>query len=150
MDTRFIEVTNAEHGRKFNWGKFMVARFTVAEWARQIAEPDTPKFPLLATLGWTERHVIVFDLQTCEGAAFLPGGLPEADLHKHKIWVCPLFEPFLAWLYDQDLSNLDALPEYVNLADAPSDLRGYRRTGPDRQVRVREHGPQYGGERHEE
>lgn len=131
MDTKFIECTNEVGvGRKFNWGKFMVARFTPAEWARRSQEPDTPKFPLLDLIGWGPRHVIVFDLQTCEGAAFLPGGYPKADLEKHKIWVCPLFEPFLAWLYKHDLRDLSALPDYVNLHDAHNALGGYRRGGP--------------------
>jgi len=141
VDTKFIEATNEAGGRKFNWGKFMVARFTPAEWSRRSNEPDTKAIKivggvatmagLLDVIGWTRRHVIVFDLQTCEGAAFLPGGLPEADLKKHKIWVCPLFEPFLAWLYTQDLRDLAALPDYIDLKDAPASLKGYRRSGPE-------------------
>ena len=60
-------------------------------------------------------HLVVLDLQTGEGAIFMPGGLAAADLDKHGIWVCPLFEPFLAWLYKQDLSDLDALPAVVEI-----------------------------------
>lgn len=75
------------------------------------------------------QHLIVFDLQTGEERAFfLPGGLASADLNgKHQIWVCPMFEPFLAWLYKQDTSDLSALPALVNLGDVPISMRGYRR-----------------------
>jgi hypothetical protein len=135
MLTKFVEVTNEVGGRPFNWGKFMVARFTEGEWARQSNEPVAGmiRLPLLDMIGWGARHVIIFDLQTCEGAAFLPGGYPKADLEKHKIWVCPLFEPFLEWLYTQDLTNLDALPNYVFLKDAPADMKGYRREGHEKE-----------------
>lgn len=131
MQTKFIEVTNELDGQPFNWGKFMVARFTDEEWARRSQEPvaGTVNRPLLDLIGWSRRHVIVFDLQTCEGVAVRPGGWPKADLDKHKIWVCPLFEPFLEWLYKQDLSNLLTLPDHVHLPDAPSDMKGYRRPG---------------------
>jgi hypothetical protein len=44
-------------------------------------------------------------------------------------WVCPLFEPFLAWLLAQDLSDLDALPDFAELPDAPGAMFGYRRAG---------------------
>src|SRR5665213_4481996 len=104
MQIKFIEATNIDAGG-FNWGKFMVCRFSEAEWVY----PSTilPNRPLLPEVGWTKRHVLVCDLQTGEGAIFAPGGLAEADLHKHKIWVCPMFEPFLAWLYRQDLTDLE-------------------------------------------
>jgi hypothetical protein len=60
--------------------------------------------PLLRALGWDHRVVLVTDLQTGEGAMFSPGGLASADLNrKHRVWVCPMFEPFLIWLYRQPL-----------------------------------------------
>jgi hypothetical protein len=133
--TKFIEVTNEVNGRPFNWGKFMVARFTPDEWSRGAVEGH-PEFALLDQIGWSHKHVIVFDLQTCEGAAFYPGGWPKADVEKHKIWICPLFEPFLTWLYQQDLSDLNALPSSVVLADAPASLSGYRR-GEERVFKVK-------------
>ena len=68
-------------------------------------------------------------LQTGEGAMFRPGGSPAADLDKHAVWVCPLFQPFLAWLYEQDLTDLDALPAHVELPDAEFAFAGYRRPG---------------------
>jgi hypothetical protein len=73
--------------------------------------------------------MIVFDLQTCERASFRPGGNAKYDLDKHKIWVCPLFEPFLCWLYKQQLDDFTALPGHIDLADAPFAMAGYRRNG---------------------
>lgn len=72
----------------------------------------------------------VLDLQTQEGAYFLPR--PHDAIHqlqKHKIWVCPLYEPFLEWLFNQDLSQ--PLPPLLELPEAPSAIYGYRRNGAD-------------------
>lgn len=138
----FIEATNGPQ----NWGKFMVARFdeelqrTSAIIERDIVPEmkraaerlggEVPRVPpLLCGIGWDAGNIIVFDLQTGEGARFRPGGLASADLEKHRIWVCPLFEPFLAWLYTQDLSDLAKLPKHIDLPDAPFDMHGYRRKG---------------------
>lgn len=142
MKTKIIEATN---GDAQNWGKFMLMRPDV-EWERGSAVSparawtgtsaiyETPvgaEIPLLSQRGWDHEHVIVFDLETCEGAAFRPGGKASADLDKHRVWVCPLFEPFLEWLYDQDLTDLDALPDSINLPGADFMFTGYRRPGPD-------------------
>src|SRR6266702_1985984 len=56
-------------------------------------------------------------LRTGEGAFFRVHrqGVASADLDKHQIWVCPMFEPFLNWLYKQDVSDLDQLPSLVDL-----------------------------------
>jgi hypothetical protein len=124
LKVRFVEVTNGPR----NWGKFLLCRFEPAELAH--ASAIIPGRPLLHSIGWDPRQVWVMDLQTCEGAAFLPGGLASADLEKHRVWVCPMFEPFLTWLYKQDLSDLDALPAHVDLANAPFAMHGYRRRGP--------------------
>lgn len=124
MNTRFVEATNGPR----NWGKFMLGRFTEEEWLRRdVVGAHTS---LLAGRGWTVNHLLVFDLQTGEGAIFYPGGYAHADLQKHAVWVCPMFEPFLEWLYTQDLSDLDALPESVDLPDAEFAMAGYRRPGP--------------------
>lgn len=136
MQTKFIEATNriAPSERYGNWGKFAVCRFDPEEWARRAQVPDSAPIiglSLLQTVGWGPEHVLVLDLQTGEGALFRHGGMASADLKKHRVWVCPLFEPFLAWLYQQDLADLDALPDYVDLADAPFALTGYRRPGRD-------------------
>jgi len=130
MKTHLIEATNGPN----NWGKFMVGQF-VEEWHRASAvrHHDFPMRPLalLRDVGWGREHRMVFDLQTGEGAMFLPGGHAKADLEKHAIWVCPLFEPFLEWLYDQPLPiNIDALPDHVDLPDAPFAMSGFRRPGP--------------------
>lgn len=151
MKTKVIEATNG-----FNWGKFMLGRFDPAEWrlrsglyeaARQATDtvmgdgtyddinaghPDPGvRTPLLQQLGWGPDHLWVLDLQTGEGGCYLPGGSAKADLEKHRIWVCPMYEPFLHWLYQQDLSDIDALPICVELPDAPSAVYGYRRPGPE-------------------
>jgi len=104
----------------------MVACFTEEERAYRSAVDVQP---LITSRGWSLRHVLVMDLQTGEAAMFLPGGCAPADLRKHRIWVCPLFEPFLAWLYAQDLAELDKLPPVVNLDAAPLSLFGWRRPG---------------------
>lgn len=149
MKTKIIEASN-----DFNWGKFLLGRMD-EEWklrsglfdvARQVTDDvlgdgsyddmHAPNYarpgtrPLLAQLGWGPEHLWVLDLQTGEGAFFKPGGYAKNDLDKHAIWVCPLFEPFLGWLYQQDLSDLDALPACVTIEARPA-LQGYRRPGPD-------------------
>jgi hypothetical protein len=132
VETKLIEVTQgAERG--FNWGKFLLGRFD-HEWMHPSAVGEDSRRPLLYQCGWTRAtgHLWVLDLQTGEGAFFRPGGSAHADLEKHRIWVCPMFEPFLEWLYAQDLSDLRALPPLVELPDAPAALSGYRRPGPSR------------------
>jgi len=123
MITRIVEVTNG-----FNWGKFMLARFDAQEWNRRSPVSESAQ-PLLREIGWSPAHLWVLDLQTGEGALFRPGGLARADLNKHKIWVCPLYEPFLTWLYTQDTADLSLLPETVELPKADSAIWGYRRPG---------------------
>lgn len=124
MQVKLIEATNIDSGG-FNWGKFMLGRFD-SEWERRSMVGDDR--PLLSSIGWTRDHLWVMDLQTGEGAIFRPGGFAAADLNtKHQIWVCPLFEPFLTWLYQQDLTDLAKLPDLVQIADPNSALSGYRR-----------------------
>ena len=120
MQTKIIEAASKEG----NWGKFMLARLD-EEWQRRSVISERI---LLSEIGWTRKHLVVFDLQTGEGALFLPGGYARADLDKHKVWVCPLFEPFLEWLYTQNLSYLNLLPDSVEIP-APLELVGYRRKG---------------------
>jgi len=132
--TKFIEVSNGPR----NWGKFMLGRFDREEWARESNLPDADvratfthgKWSLLRQRGWTPAHVLVLDLETGEGGVFFPGGSAKADLDKHRIWVCPMYEPFLEWLYGQDLNDLSALPGHVDLPNAPFAMAGYRREGP--------------------
>lgn len=134
MECRFIEASqNVQTG--FNWGKFMVARFTESEWAYRSRMDTILPGPLLRKCGWGPECLLVMDIQTGEGALFLPGGSALGDLARHRIWVCVLFEAFLSWLYGQDLSSLAALPDIVELPDAPAGLRGYRRPGTARTQR---------------
>ncbi len=125
MECYFFETVN-----EFNWGKFMVGRFTGADFAVRSLVDDVTHQSLLRGRGWAVEHLFVFDIQTGEGAMFRPGGLPHADLEKHAIWVCPMFEPFLEWLYAQDTTHLDVLDRVIELPNAPRATRGYRRPGP--------------------
>jgi hypothetical protein len=134
MLTRFIEATQGIDGG-FNHGKFMVGLFDVNEWDRRCEVDhayDGSEHPLLARTGWGSQHILVLDLQTGEGAIFKPGGIASADLNKHKVWVCPMFEPFLTWLYEFIETGspwFDRLPVIVELPDAPAAMSGYRREG---------------------
>lgn len=129
MQAVFIEVAQGPEGP--NWGKFCVAKFTEQEWATPSALPGVTETSLLKGRGWSPDHVWVLDLQTGEGAFFRPGGLAIADLNKHKIWVCVLYEAFLTWLYTQDLTDIETLPRYVELPNVEFAMAGYRRGGPD-------------------
>lgn len=124
MKTKLIEATS----NKVNWGKFVLARFEHAEWMQKSSVVPTQL--LIAGRGWEPRHIWVLDLATGEGAFFMPRGVASEDLKK-RIWVCPLFEPFLDWLYTQDLTDLDMLPSVIDLPDAPNAMQGYRREGPE-------------------
>lgn len=123
MQTHLIEASNG-----YNWGKFAVARFDT-EWTQISTVTDLPLLRLSGS-GWTNDQIWVMDLQTREAAAFTPGGHAANDLNKHQIWVCPLYEPFLAWLYQQDLTDITQLPHTIHL-DTPGEFRGHRRPGPD-------------------
>lgn len=122
-----------EASNRFNHGKFAVGRLA-AELAWRSSLPGFEGRPLLASIGYNAPDLWVLDLQTCEGAAFRHGGHASNDLAKHRIWVCPLFEPFLWWLYAQDVNDLGALPRHVSLPDAPSALYGYRRGSPPEEL----------------
>jgi hypothetical protein len=117
-----------------NWGKFMVM-VPEEEWAYRSKVNTEFGGSLLSSCGWSFEHVWVLDLQTGEGAYFRAGGYAKADLAKHAVWVCPLFEAFLEWLYaryrETGTLDLDALPDVVELPDAEFALSGYRRPGPE-------------------
>ncbi len=119
MKTVLIEASSPQG----NWGKFLIGVFDQTELAVKSAVDGRP---LVWGRGWGPGHVLVVDLQTGEGGTFKMGGLASADLEKHNIWVCPLFEPFLAWLYVQP--DPMSLPFTVTL-EAPLQFAGYRRTG---------------------
>lgn len=149
MRTKFVETVQGLD-TPANHGKFMVALFEHGEWARPSAMDAHMGHAtsLVGRTGWTHEHVLVMDLETGEGAMFKPGGSPSADLDKHKVWVCPMFEPFLEWLYGHVRSvKVDlyvgehrvedfpvwfaTLPEIVELPDADFEWAGYRRPGED-------------------
>jgi hypothetical protein len=124
MLTHFIEASTT-----FNHAKFMLASFD-SEWEYQ--SQVAPGYSLLRYCGWDPRNILVLDIATGEGAIFRPNPLSSAsaDLNeKHQIWVCPMFEPFLQWLYQQDCSQLMRLPHTVDLGKVPPAVQGYRRQG---------------------
>jgi hypothetical protein len=128
MKTKVIEASQSlKHGP--NWGKFLVGRLELdVEFKREsVVDPGRP---LLA--GQCHREpgdLLVLDLQTGEGAMFRPRAFQPSDLAKHRIWVCPLYEPFLVWLMAQDLRDLTALPDFVELSGAEEALYGHHRGG---------------------
>lgn len=130
MNTKFIEAENRSEDDPggFNWGKFMVAQFTDEEWDRTSAVDGRR---LLAGRGWTRHHLLVVDVQTGEGAMLLPGGSARSDLNdKHQIWTCPLFLPFLNWLYahwNKDIT-WETLPGKIEFTynEAPPSMAGQR------------------------
>jgi len=124
MHTKIVELTNG-----FNWGKFLLGRFDAEEWARRpsIEHPYAEHLPLLASIGWGPEHVWILDLQTGEGACFRPGGCVKADLEKHKIWVCPMFEIFLGCHRAIRARNTPSFPRRAGApanAHVPQDLFG--------------------------
>lgn len=125
MITTIIEATSQND---FNWGKFLLAQMT-GEWVRKSVVSGS-KRSLLSEIGVAPEQLWVLDLQTGEGALFRPrpGGDARYDLNRHRIWVCPLFEPFLVWLYQQKWSPLEDLPTCIKL-EAEEAFSGYRREG---------------------
>lgn len=131
MKTKFIEaITLGPNGEPFNHGKFMVGRYD-EEWSRRSAITEAGASPLLRQIGWGPAHLFVMDLQTGEGFTCLPGGHPDFDRKKHNVWTCVIFPVWLRWLYDQDLSDLDALPNLVTFSfdQIPPALVGSRGDG---------------------
>lgn len=133
MISVIVELTDG-----FNWGKFLVGAFDKDEWDRR-SSVDNRRL-LAGQCGWTPQHRLVLDLQTGEGAMFLPRGLATADLEKHRIWGCPMYEVFLKWLYDHPdhCADIRTLPQLIGLD--PSKTRGhnaiygYRRPGPSQET----------------
>jgi len=126
VKTKLVEVTNSVGDQHRNFGKFMLGVFDQDELKRTSVVDG---YSLVWGRGWGPGHILVLDLQTGEGAIFKIGGSAKHDLDKHKVWVCPLFEPFLEWLYLQpDPMNV---PDHVNLPEAEFAMSGYRRSGPE-------------------
>lgn len=129
MRTKLVEATN----NNMNWGKFMIGQYEDHELAHKSAIDGRP---LIASRGWDLHHFFVLDMQTGEGATFRLGGHAKYDLNKHRIWVCPLYQPFLEYLYQWYLDKKDPfeLPDLVQLPNAEFDYAGYRRPGPEAEV----------------
>ncbi len=72
MQHKIVEATNG-----FNWGKFLVCRFDEADFTYTSLVSQSL---LLTERGWARDQIWVLDLETREGAAFQPGGSPNADL----------------------------------------------------------------------
>lgn len=129
MIVQFIEATQKID--QFNHGKFMVARFIGDEITAKSALPDYTEHSLWNLGGLRKLRpgmTLVLDLQTGEGAGFSlePHGAGQTaarsalyELEKHELWVCPMFPPFLGWLFAQGMGGIKGdirtLPRYVEL-----------------------------------
>lgn len=120
MVTHFIEASDG-----IAHGKFMLARLDGAELRVRSALPGFEGERLQRVGGarrLNHRSTLVLDLQTGNGAAFFIGtGYWRADLERTgPIHVCPMFRPFLAWLYGQDVGDapdsIRELPRYVEVS----------------------------------
>lgn len=115
METKIIEADQDN----VSYGTYLLGKFDREEWARPSIMQGMPS--LLHYQGWTGDHILILDLsRPGVGAIFRCGGVPRYDLEKRrllvdKVAICPLFEPFLEWLYTQDTKDLKALPDTVEL-----------------------------------
>ncbi len=116
-----------------NWGKFIICEYGPEEISYKSLVDEGAN--LLRTCGYHEQNLWrwILDIQTGEGLSVRVEkdgrGNAKADLSKHKIWVCPLFEPMLDWFYKNGFCPVDELPSLINLSleEAPFALQGYRR-----------------------
>lgn len=136
MITKLFEATHDLEGNG-NYGKFLVC-IPDTEWSLLTELGEEYSFRVLPANGWCREHVMVFDLATGEGAMFRPRKAKNPaqavyhELNKHQIWVCPLFEPFLAWLFNYTPEEIPHLPQLVLLPEADFAFSGYRRPGINR------------------
>lgn len=114
METKMIEAT--QNGGLLD--QFLIGRFDDEWWRRGLVNGLGQS--LLRQEGWGPEHLLVLSLTTPgTGAIFAvrSDAWPEADLKKRRLMnaVSPLMVPFLEWLYVQDLKDLQALPDVVEL-----------------------------------
>ncbi len=136
MDLKFVEAGHPQDmatGLYGNWGKFAIGRYTNAELREPTRFPGCDGRHVVSLRGWGSEHIWVFDLATGEAARFHPVGYAIADLSEHRVWVCPLFEPFLTWLYRFIREHpypqwWDDLPRTVELSEADFAFGGHRRS----------------------
>jgi hypothetical protein len=130
-----VEATNG-----LNYGKFLLARLDADELRMPTAMPEgngTPWWRHGGLRRLNPHTTLVVDLQTGEGACFTLEGSgfhAHVDLERFRVHVCPLYEPFLGWLYDRGefargRGDLTTLPRYLELPDAPAAFAGHRRPG---------------------
>lgn len=113
MRTKIIEV---EEVNKTLWGKFMIGVFD-DEWGRSTMVEDYGHQNLLQRLGWVREHILIVDLSVGHGAIFHIKSYPVGQVAEKGIYFCPMMTAFVLWLSAQDLSDLDALPDVVELAE---------------------------------
>jgi hypothetical protein len=120
MNTRLVEVTDGAF-----YGKFLVAQFDEAEWRheaevfKESIHRPVP-YALLDVCGWSRDHLLVLDLETGNGTIFRPGGHLAHDMEKRQMgYVCPLYRPFLGWLYEHAARTggiaLDDIPAILHM-----------------------------------
>lgn len=115
MITHFIETTDG-----VAHGKFMLGCFDEREARTQTALPELTG-SIFANAGgrrkFEPRRILVVDLQTAQGAAFLLSDFytTRDELRALKAWVCPMYRPTVLWLTDFWDKPLDELPRYVEI-----------------------------------
>lgn len=132
MIAHYVETYN-----DFNHGKFVLLRHGPEDLRRRSALPGYETTHILVGRKWDADGTFIADLQTGEGCVFyLECGSAAVQYtlnQKHKIWVCPMYEPFVCWLADthpelaRGGGDITALPSVVELPDAPTAVAGYRR-----------------------
>lgn len=106
------------------YGKWLVGQLDQIELGATTALPGFEGTQRIWTFGGARKFGahpgarLVLDLQTSQGGVFIPDSKSsaDADLDKSKLWVCPLFRQFFCWLYQQDVSDVSALPSFIDLS----------------------------------
>jgi len=113
MQTKIIEAQDSSHSL---WGRFLVGRFD-NEWSRcsRSAVMGFDSLPVLSGMGWNQRHLLVMDLSVGHGALFDLADSGPVDFEHRGVYFGPLFKDFMTWLYAQDTSDLDGLPDELEL-----------------------------------
>lgn len=129
MKTKIVEATTGPQG---NWGKFLIGQFDQDE--IDTVSAIAPEYgSVLKQRGWWDpaQYFLMLDIETGEGSVFATWGDARADLHKHRIWVCPLFQPTLARIRAMAPFAVADLPSLLELSfdEAPFAMAVPRRAG---------------------
>ena len=134
MEQVFVEVSD-----EANWAKILLMKFGSEDLL--VRSKVSGDFLLKSVdnnrrvkTGTNAEKVFVLDLQTEEGAFFFPRkeGNAKDDLESHEIWVCPLYLPFLIWLYANMPKELKEIPKLVEFPKSTHvHYQGWRRPGPE-------------------